>query len=116
MNHFGRVLPNRRHVILTKNKEFKYEDANVEIVTDVSKLEKYINSNEENFVIGGATIYKELMPYTTKMYITKINEEFEGDTYFPEIDENKWTIERKEKGLKDEKNPYDYEYVDYVRK
>ena len=49
-------------------------------------------------------------------YITKINEEFEGDVYFPQIDEKEWNIVETEKGLTNEQNPFDYEYVTYIRK
>ena len=68
----GRVLPNRKHIILCNDMEMDIDNENVEILDDISKLDKYINSNEENFVIGGATIYKLLMPYVNKLYITKI--------------------------------------------
>lgn len=112
----GRVLPNRKHIILTRNKMLKIENQDVKVITDFNDIEKYINSNEECFVIGGASIYKLLMPFTKKMYVTKIDEEFEADTYFPKIDENDWKIESTEKGITDEKNPYKYEYINYVRK
>lgn len=111
----GRVLPNRKHIVLTKNKEFKVENAMVEVILDVKELEKYIDSKEEVFVIGGASIYKTLMPYAKKMYVTKINEEFEADTFFPEIDEIKWKVIEKTLGITDAKNPYEYEYITYVR-
>lgn len=111
----GRVLPNRKHVILCNDAKMSVDDENVEILDDISKLKKYKDSEEENFVIGGATIYKLLMPYSDKMYVTHINEEFEGDVYFPEISENDWKITEREKGLRDEKNPFDYEYVTYER-
>ena len=111
----GRVLPNRKHIILCNDMEMDIENENIEILDDISKLDKYINSDEECFVIGGATIYKLLMPYTSKMYITKINESFEGDVYFPEIKEE-WKEISREKGLQNEENPYDYEYITYVRK
>ena len=112
----GRVLPNRKHVILCNDAKLEIKDENVEILSDISLLDKYINSEEENFVIGGATIYKLLMPYAKKMYITKINQTFEGDVYFPEIKESEWKVVSTESGLKNEANPYDYEYVNYVRK
>ena len=111
----GRVLPNRKHVILCNDAEMNIDDENVEILDDISKLKKYKDSEEENFVIGGATIYKLLMPYADKMYVTHIKEEFEGDVYFPEISEKDWKITEREKGLRDEKNPFDYEYVTYER-
>ena len=111
----GRVLPNRHHVILCNDAQMNIDNENVEILEDISMLDKYINDEEENFVIGGATMYKLLMPYCSKMYITEINQEFEGDVSFPKINMSEWKIESREKGLKDEKNPYDYEYVTYVR-
>ena len=111
----GRILPNRHHVILCNDAEMNIQDDNVEILEDISMLDKYIKDDHENFVIGGATMYKLLMPYCSKMYITEINQEFEGDVSFPEIDMKEWKIESREKGLKNEDNPYDYEYVTYVR-
>lgn len=112
----GRVLPNRKHIILCNDMEMDIDNENVEILDDISKLDKYINSDEENFVIGGATIYKLLMPYVNKLYITKINQDFEGDVYFPEIKEAEWKEISKEKGLRNDENPYDYEYITYIRK
>ena len=112
----GRVLPNRKHVILCNDMEMDIKDENIEILEDISMLDKYINSEEENFIIGGATIYRLLMPYANKMYITEIDQEFEGDVSFPEINKEEWDIIETEKGLKDEKNPYDYNYVTYVRR
>ena len=112
----GRILPDRKHVILCNDMEMNIDDENVEVLEDISELEDYISSDEENFVIGGATIYKLLMPYANKLYITKINESFDGDVYFPEIDEKTWKIIETEKGIKDELNPFDYEYVTYIRK
>lgn len=112
----GRVLPNRKHIILCNDMEMNIDNENVEVLDDVSKLDKYINSEEENFVIGGATIYKLLMPYVNKLYITKINQDFEGDVYFPEIKGTEWKEISKEKGLRNDENPYDYEYITYIRK
>lgn len=112
----GRVLPNRKHIVLCNNGPMTVDNENVEILDDISLIDKYINDDNENFVIGGATIYRLLIGKVNKMYITRINEEFEGDVYFPEINENEWEIVESEKGIKDEKNPFDYEYITYVRK
>ena len=112
----GRILPNRKHVILCNDMELNIDDENVEVLDDISKLDKYINSDEEIFVIGGATIYKLLMPYAKKLYITKINQDFVGDVYFPEIKEDEWKEVKRESGLKNEETLFDYEYIDYIRK
>ncbi len=112
----GRVLPNRKHIVLCNDTELKVENKNVEILEDIALLKKYIDSEEENFVIGGATIYRLLMPYANKLYLTLIHEEFEGDVYFPKIEEKDWKVIEREKGLKDEQNPFDYEYITFTRK
>ena len=111
----GRVLPNRHHIVLCNDANMKIDDENVEVLEDISLLDKYIKDEEEHFVIGGATMYRLLMPYCTKMYITEINQEFDGDVSFPEINMSEWKVTEREKGLKDEKNPFDYEYVTYER-
>ena len=111
----GRVLPNRKHIVLCKSNLIQVQDENVEVISDIQLLDKYIQSEEENFVIGGASIYRLLMPYVNKMYITKIHQDFEGDVYFPEVDEKEWKVTLVEKGIKDEKNPYGYEYINYER-
>ena len=107
----GRVLPNRKHIILCNDADLNINDENVTIVDDINRLGEYINKEEENFIIGGATIYKLMLPKVDKLYITKINQEFDGDVYFPEISEENWKITQRVKGKKDEKNPYDYEYI-----
>ena len=111
----GRVLPNRKHIVFTTNKNFKVLDENVKIVYSLSEIQKYIDSSKECFVIGGASIYKLLIPYISKMYITNINEEFEGDAFFPKIDINNLKEIKREKGIRNEKNNYDYDFITYER-
>lgn len=112
----GRVLPNRKHIILCNDMEMKIDHENVEVLEDIAMLKPYIDSEEENFVIGGATIYQLLMPYASKLYLTKIHQEFEGDVSFPEVKEEEWKIVECEKGLKNEENPFDYDYITLIRK
>lgn len=111
----GRVLPNRKHIVFTQNPDFKVEDENVEIVHSMLEIKQYIDDKNENFVIGGAMIYNLLLPYTKKMYVTEINQDFEGDAFFPKINLEDWKIIEKEKGIKNEKNNLEYEYVTYER-
>ena len=111
----GRVLPNRKHIIFSQNPEFKVDDENVKIVHSMLEIQEYIENKDENFVIGGAMIYNLLMPYVTRMYVTEINKEFEGDAFFPKIDTNVWKEVSREKGINDEENPLDYDYVIYEK-
>lgn len=112
----GKILPNRYHIILSNDKNLKIENPQVEVINNISQLDKYINSTEENFVIGGGLIYKLLLPYCKKLYITQIDESFDGDTFFPEIDEKEWELIYTEDGIKDEKNNYNYKYLIYEKK
>ena len=110
----GRVLPNRLNVILTRDPNYKVDDPNVKIVGGISDLEEYINDDNENFVIGGAQIYSILMSKCKKIYVTQIDKDFVGDSYFPVIRENEWKVIEGEDGPKDE-NDFKYEYITYER-
>ena len=112
----GRVLPNRKHIVFSQNPDFKVKDENVEVVHSMLQIQEYIENKEENFVIGGAMIYNLLMPYVTKMYVTEIHKDFEGDAFFPKIDLNRWQENSREKGIKNEENNLDYDFVIYERK
>lgn len=111
----GRVLPNRKHIIISQNNNLHIDNENIKIITDIKNLDSYIDSDEEHFVIGGQSIYTLLFPYVTKMYITKINADFDGDSFFPEINEAEWKITEQEQGLRDDNNPYNYKYITYIR-
>ena len=112
----GRILPNRKHIIFSQNPDFKIDNENIEIVHSMLQIQQYIEDENENFVIGGAMIYNLLMPYVTKMYVTEIDKDFEGDTVFPRINTEVWQEVRREDGPKDEENDFKYEYVVYKRK
>ncbi len=114
----GRILPNRKHVILSQNPDFKVNDENVEVVHSMFQIQEYMENEEENFVIGGAMIYNLLMPYVKKMYVTEIDKNFEGDACFPRIDENVWKEVSREKGSNEAEKEagINYEFVIYERK
>ena len=112
----GRILPNRKHIIFSQNPDFKIDNENIEIVHSMLQIQQYIEDENENFVIGGAMIYNLLMPYVTKMYVTEIDKDFEGDTVFPRINPDVWQEVSREDGPKDEENDFNYQYVVYKRK
>ena len=111
----GRVLPNRKHVVITRS-GMDNDNENVEVVNDVSDIQKYVDDENENFLIGGATMYALLIDKVSKMYITRINQDFTGDAYFPKFNEEDWEIVEQRKGPKDDENDLDYDYITYVRK
>ena len=66
-------------------------------------------------VIGGAKLYQSMIPHTSKIYLTIIHHEFEGDCFFPELSETEWQEEDRENHFADEKNPYDYSFIRLIR-
>ncbi len=111
----GRVLPNRKHIVLTHNPDYFVDDENVEIVNSLD-VKKYIEDEEEHFVIGGALIYNMLINFCDRLYITKVEKEFDADAYFPIIDEDKWKIESESDLFKDDESGLNYRYINYIRK
>ena len=111
----GKVLPNRLNIVLTRDPNYKIEDENVKILGGVTDLEQYINDDNENFVIGGAQIYSILMSKCQKLYVTQIDKDFVGDSYFPIIRESDWVEIERTQGPKDE-NDFKWEYITYERK
>lgn len=115
----GRPLPGRDNIILTRDRDFKAEGCLVvHSVDELLRLqEKDLASNaDEVMVIGGGEIYRLLMPMADKMYITRIDAEFEGDTFFPEWDEHDWELIEQFKGSTDDKNVYPHQFLIYKRK
>ncbi|GAE30422.1 dihydrofolate reductase [Halalkalibacter hemicellulosilyticus] len=110
----GRALPGRRNIVVTRNKEFTYPGC--EIAHSVEEVFALCREEEEIFIFGGEQIYELFMPYVDTMYITKIEHEFEGDTFFPEVDMTEWQEISVEKGLKNDENPYDYYFCVYERR
>jgi len=115
----GRPLPNRRNIILTLDKTFKREDAEVvySIEELLSLLEKTENKDSECFVIGGGQIYRLFLDRADKLYITHVDESFpDADTLFPVIDMTKWKKVKNEKHQAGELNKYNLEFAVYNKK
>ena len=111
----GKILPNRRHIIFSQNLNLKINNENVQVVHSLLEIQELIESNEEAFVIGGSMIYNLLMPYVKKMYVTEIDEEFKGDRFFPKINMDTWREVERIKGIKNQENNLNYEFVTYER-
>lgn len=113
----GRPLPNRKNIILTRQASLRFPE---EVMT-VSSLETVLKWNEENpeeeiFIIGGGNLYKQALPYADRLYITEINEDFDGDTFFPAFDKLEWDVVDETIGERDINNPYDFKFITYERR
>lgn len=87
------ILPGRKHLILSTDKKFKVIHNNVEVFNNLDQLiNKFKNSSEEVFIIGGGEIYKKTLNDVQKFYITRVHEEFDGDSFFPKIDFSKYKV------------------------
>lgn len=107
----GRLLPNRKHVVISSNNNFPSE---VDVYNNIEDLlSHYNNSDEELFIIGGAKIYSEFINIVDKMYLTLVDGEFNADAFFPFFNENEWT---KEILGENEENNLSYKHVLYKRK
>ena len=104
----GLPLKNRVNIVLTSDKNYKVKDAIIvhSVEEMVAELQKY--NEEDIFVIGGETVYRQLLPYCKKAYITKINHAYHADTHFPNLDEDPaWEMT----GISEEQTYFDLEYV-----
>lgn len=110
----GQPLKKRTNIVLTRDKDYDVKDAIV-VHTIEELLEELKNyESEEIFVIGGETVYRQLLPYCNLAHVTKINHAYEADTYFPNLDEmDDWEVT----GVSDEQTYFDleYEFVRYER-
>ena len=111
----GAPLKNRTNIVLTKNADYKVNDAIVvhSIEELLEELKKY--DKEEIYVIGGDSIYKQMLPYCDVAHVTKIDHAYEADTYFPNLDADpEWEVTADS----DEQVYFDltYHFVRYERK
>lgn len=108
------ALPNRRNIVLSRQKELKIENAEV-----YSTLEEALRQceGEDCFIIGGASVYAQALPLADRLYITEVDDTTkEADTFFPEIDKDIWRVVATEDFPTDEKHAYPYSFVDYERR
>ena len=106
----GRPLKGRRNLILSRDPAFLPEGA--EVFRDVESL--LSQAPEDSFIIGGESVYKALLPYCDRVYVTKISRSFPADTWFPNLDEDpSWRVGREEPPLED--GGLSFRYVTYER-
>lgn len=110
------VLPGRKHIILTRNKDYKVDNENVEVYYDFDDLiNKFKDSEEEIFIIGGSEIYNKFYKHANKLFLTEVDLEVDGDTTFPIIDLNEWNlVNSSSKNIS--KSNIAYIYKDFTRK
>jgi len=110
----GGALKNRRNIVITDQQSDKFESC--EMVFSIEQAQQICKIENEIFIIGGASIYKQFLPLANKLYLTMIHHSFEADTFFPEINRKEWTLVDEQPNEADEKNPYPYSFITLQRK
>lgn len=110
----GRALPGRRNIILTRNTGFKASEG-VEVVHSIDAVLKSLKATDELMLIGGAELYRELLPRVQRIYLTVVHAQVEGDRYFPELDLSEWRQVSREDHAAEGENAYAYSFTVWER-
>lgn len=107
------ALPNRRNIVITDNPEEKFDRC--EMVFSIQEAADVVKNEQEAFIIGGGMIYRQFYPIAGKLYLTVVHQDFDADVWFPVIDYSEWSVISRE-NFYDEKNGFNYSYLNLVRK
>jgi dihydrofolate reductase len=110
----GKALPSRTNIVLTRNADFT-EAENLKIAHSLEEAFEIARETgtDECFVIGGAEIYKEALPFCQKLYITRVHGIFDGNIFMPEFEKCFRKISSVS-NFKDEQNDYDYDFEVFI--
>ncbi|MDT0641474.1 dihydrofolate reductase [Zunongwangia sp. F363] len=111
---FPNLLPNRTHIVITRNQSFKPEGAIV--VNSLQEALEAAEADQQPFIIGGGEIYKMAIDKAEKIELTRVHGTFDADTFFPKINEEEWKVSSEEFHEKDAKHQYSFTYITYERK
>lgn len=111
----GRPLPGRRNLVVTRNAA--YQAAGAEIATSLdAALALCADVAGEVFVIGGAELYAQALPYAQRLYLTEVAKDFDGDAFFPELETAAWHEVSRETHHAPAPNDFDYAFVTLERR
>jgi len=110
----GRPLPERQNIIVTKNRSYKAEGCTVVHSTQAALLAA--KDADEVMVMGGESLYTQLLPQADKLYLTLVHANLAGDTWFPQWYSNEWQQISREDHLADDKNEYPYSFIVYEKR
>jgi dihydrofolate reductase len=105
----GRPLPGRTNIVITRDSG--YAAAGCVVVNSIDEALMAAGSQHEIMLIGGAELYRQVLPRTDTIYLTRIHEDFEGDTVFPELSTSEWREVERTDQQPDENNPHAYSFI-----
>lgn len=110
----GKALPGRDNIVITRAEDFSAENVfvvrSIEAAIDLAKERASASGADEICVIGGGEIYAQTLAMADRIYLTKVDADVDGDTWFPEIDSRKWRAIRESACLKSERNEFACEF------
>jgi len=109
----GRALPGRKNIVVTKNLTYQAEECCV--VHSVAGALEACDEAEEVMVMGGASLYEQLLPQADRLYLTQVHASLEGDTWFPDWQQSEWQELGREDHPADDKNDYPYSFIVFER-
>ncbi len=110
----GRPLPERRSIVITRQTDYRAE--RVETAGSLDAALALAAGDSEAFVIGGAEVFREALPRASRLYLTLVHAEIEGDVYLPQFDQDAWTLASEQRHAADERNDFDYSFLVYERR
>jgi len=109
-----KALPNRTNIVITRNRDYVGE--NITVVSSLNEALEISKDDSQPFIIGGGEIYNLGIQVADRIELTRVHSTFEGDTFFPKIDLNKWDEIKRDKRKKDSKHIYDFTFIRYDKK
>lgn len=109
----GKPLPKRRNIVVTRQ---PIEIPGCEVAGSLQEAMELGKTDGDLYIIGGAEIYKQALPITNYIYLTIVHQDFEADTFFPEINPEEWLEISREDHQPDEKNPLPYSFITLKRR
>ena len=109
-----RPLTDRENIVITDDPEDQFPGCT--IIYSIEDALPLIKPEEEAFIIGGASVYRQFLPHTDRLYRTLVHKDFDGDVFFPEIDFREWQLLSMEDFPFDEQLGFSYSYATYQRK
>ena len=111
---FPKLLPNRTHVVITRNTEYKREG--VIVVHTLEDALRVAKDDDQPFIIGGGEIYTLGLDYAQRIELTRVHGTFDADAFFPNIPEDKWQLTHSVYHDKDERHAHAFTYETWDRK
>ncbi|MGB5236464.1 MAG: dihydrofolate reductase [Flavobacteriaceae bacterium] len=113
---FPKTLPNRTHIIITRDPNYKVSDPHCEVVHSLDEALRLLSPEENAFIIGGGDIYALALDITDILELTRVHESFDADAYFPSIHPEKWELIAEEHHPADERHAHAFTYQTYRKK